>query len=45
VRRAALVLVAAAFVVAGCADDRANGPPATHHLRPTSNQNPDTEAH
>jgi hypothetical protein len=44
-RRAALVLVAAAFIAGGCADSRTNAPTPAHHLRPTSNQNPDTEAH
>jgi hypothetical protein len=45
VKRAALALIVAAFAVGGCADSGAHAPPPQHHLRPGSNQNPDTEAH
>jgi hypothetical protein len=44
-RRAALALIAAALLGAGCADSGANAPPPVRHLKPSSNQNPDTEAH
>jgi len=33
------------LLAAGCADSRANAPSPRHHLRPSSNQNPDTDAH
>jgi hypothetical protein len=45
VKRSALALIVVALVSGGCADSGANAPPPKHHLRPTSNQNPDTEAH
>jgi hypothetical protein len=45
VKRAVVALIAAAFVAAGCADSGANSPPPKRHFKPSSNQNPDTEAH
>jgi hypothetical protein len=45
VKRAALALLAAASLAAGCADSGANAPPPQRHDKPSSNQNPDTEAH
>jgi hypothetical protein len=45
VKRGALALIVAALVAGGCADPGAHPPPPTHHLKPNSNQNPDTEAH
>jgi hypothetical protein len=44
-RSVAIALLVVALVSGGCADSGANAPPPKHHLRPTSNQNPDTEAH
>jgi hypothetical protein len=44
-RRVSLALIVAAFVLGGCADSGANAPPPAHHFKPSSNQNPDTEAH
>jgi hypothetical protein len=43
-RRCALALIAAAFVLGGCADPGAHAPPSQQHYKPNSNQNPDTEA-
>jgi hypothetical protein len=45
VKRAALALFAAALVAVGCVDSGVHAPPPKHHLKPSSNQNPDTEAH
>ena len=44
-RRVAFALLAAAFLAAGCAHSGANAPPPQRHVKPSSNQNPDTEAH
>ena len=43
-KRVTLALIAAAFVLGGCADPGAHAPPSQQHYKPSSNQNPDTEA-